>query len=257
MSLPIDSALVMKLDRLLENIFPDLDPHNLAVPFGPNWSHLPLFDLVLRPKENFEIAKVGEPEFEELLCKYETPLQLQAKESVESSNIKPFRFFVPMKPVRAAFPEKRMTIETVIELVGNDYPVLVEKKYDGAHHFIHIVGDRIQIISDDGERNERAFPRALAFFKKLGVESAIFEAEVELWENGEHKPREVVAGKIHSKGVEDEGMVFNVFGLLYLNGHSLVEKTETERWKTLHDMDFSQSTMKKTGFVETCKSGPF
>lgn len=58
----IDSKVGLKLDRLFPAPMRD-KVHYIPDPQGPNWDHLPLYDLVLRKRGALEVVEVDEPEY--------------------------------------------------------------------------------------------------------------------------------------------------------------------------------------------------
>jgi hypothetical protein len=150
-----------------------------------------------------------------------------------------------MKPTRAHEPNEPMLLENLARFLSpEDYPVFVEKKYDGARVIIHRVGDRIKIYSDDGEDVTARFPQTNKRLLALKGDY-ILSAEVEAWVDGKHYPREYVGGYLGAKGrLEDEAqMVFNCFSLLWRNGEDLTKQEEAERRRLLEQFKFDQSTM--------------
>ena len=137
----VNPALLLKVDRIFEKYF-GVPAHPIPEPFGPNWRHLPLWDLALVPTKEFEIIEINEPgfmeEFYESVCLTEEvpraagkELRKQAADSIGEDEIKMNRFFLGLKPTRPAFPEERMTLESLLKFFKpEDFPVYVEKKYD-------------------------------------------------------------------------------------------------------------------------------
>jgi len=62
-NLQVDDALNLKLNRVISENFPNKIQHLLASVYGPNWRHIPLYDLVLRPKKKFRVIDVDEKGF--------------------------------------------------------------------------------------------------------------------------------------------------------------------------------------------------
>jgi len=59
----LDSALRLKIDRVLEEQFGNKSKQWVGTTYGPNWRYQPLFDLVLVPHKPTEIREVNESEF--------------------------------------------------------------------------------------------------------------------------------------------------------------------------------------------------
>ncbi|MCD6402678.1 MBL fold metallo-hydrolase, partial [bacterium] len=58
-----------------------------------------------------------------------------AEASAREDKVKLFRYFLPLKPTRGYYPEKRQTIDLFIEVMENmgEYPFYSTKKFDGAN----------------------------------------------------------------------------------------------------------------------------
>jgi hypothetical protein len=83
----------------------------------------------------------------------------QAEVSRAEDRVALFRFFVPMKPTKGAFPEQRQSIQAFLGLFSEeDFPIHSTKKYDGANYEIHKSGDQVVLLSEDGEENTARFP---------------------------------------------------------------------------------------------------
>ena len=109
----IDSMLTLKLKRVLEETL-GASPHIILEPAGPNWSYLPIYDLVLRKKSQFIVQEIEEPEFKEKLYHQRAASEkvlAEAKKSFEENRLEPFRFYLPMKPTRITLPGQRQTVD--------------------------------------------------------------------------------------------------------------------------------------------------
>lgn len=250
----VDPALLLKVDRIFEKYFTS-PSHPITSPFGPNWRHLPMWDLALVPTKELKFIEINEPGFiknfyEALSLPAAVPragskeIRKQSADSISEDKIELGRFFLGQKPTRPAFPEERMTIDSLLRYFKpEDFPVRVEKKYDGARHEAHVDGEKVEIFSDDGEDNTSRLPQTVAALKKLNLKKAVYDIEIEAWEGKKHLPREVVAGYLHShREPDDSHLVSNIFGLLY-DGEDLHKKTEDERRAALEKIKFPQSTI--------------
>jgi len=252
----INPALLLKVNRIFQKYL-GTQAHPIPEPFGPNWRHLPLWDLALVPTKELQILEINEPAFIQEFYESFGPLleavpragskevQKQAAHSIKQDKIKMNRFFLGMKPTRPAFPEERMTLDSLLKFFKpEDFPVLVEKKYDGQRLIIFKNGDKVRIFSDDGEELTSRFPQTIEAIKKLNVNQAILDSETEMWEGKKHLPRETIAGYSHSKSKpDDSNIVSNIFGLLYLDGKDLHHQPEAKRRELLEKTKFPQSTI--------------
>lgn len=210
---------------------------------GPFTDNVPLFDLavervnpenrVFRMSEGAGDLVKAEP-VEEILAflawtearekqapRAGTPeVARQAEASRAEDRVVPFRFFVPMKPIKGAFPEQRQSVQAFLGLFAEeDYPIHSTKKYDGANYEIHKSGDRVVFFSEDGEENTARFPGIAAAVRELPWKELVILAEIEMWEDGKHLPREAVTGYVHAKGEPDDAaLVANVYDVVYASG---------------------------------------
>jgi len=151
---------------------------------GPFTDNIPVYDLTIeRVNEDNQVfrmdAKADDADLEKEETNEEPPpliawvqemekqepraasreLKEQAERSRKEDKVKLFWFFVPMKPVKGAFPEQRQSIEAFLSLFkAEDFPVHSTKKYDGANSEVHKSGDRVLFYSEDGEENTDRFP---------------------------------------------------------------------------------------------------
>lgn len=160
--------------------------------------------------------------------------------------VEPGRAFWQPKPTRAAGPEEYQSVERFVGMYRERpewLPTVVQKKYDGARHQVHVADGKVLIMSEDGQDNTARLPSVVEELKKLGKASLVFDTEIEAWEGRKHLPREAVAAYLHSKdGVDDSGIVVNVFDALYLDKDLHSEKLG-KRLELLGSLPFRQSTM--------------
>ena len=258
---PVDSAFMLKLNRAVQwateealgkAIEPSYPPPS---PVGSNWPHIPVADLVLRfkrpkvvvPQEReFTREVVGRDFKEARLRTKRKDIERMAQQSLEEDAIKPGRFFMPLKPVRPPRePEERDTPERFVELFPEDaFPVYASVKRDGFRVQIHKDGDRVVIYSEDGNVLTDQLPSIVEAVRRLKPKTLVLDAEVERWENGVHLPREAAIAVAHSKEVDDQDLIANVFDCLYLDGRDLHNEPFEERWKALQSIgiDYSKET---------------
>jgi len=213
-----------------------------ATPFT---NALPLYNLAMLRSED------------EILRLSEVSKQLREKPRIESAikdaeasaredKIKLFRYFLPLKPTRGYYPERRQTIDLFIEVMEEmgDYPFYSTKKYDGFHVEVHKKGDRVKIFSEDGEVVTSRLPNVIKEIQALSKEDLVLMAELEIWRDGKHYPREVAAGYMHQKGTPDDSdVVLNVYDLPYFK-EDIHNKPFEKRLKLLESLPFKQRTWK-------------
>ncbi len=202
---------------LYDLTFERVNPENKVFRMGLNGHLAHLF-------EKGEVASYQEwarGRFEKQLLRAGSPeIERQAEASRRENAVKLFRFFVPMKPVKGTFPEQRQTLEAFLSLFEDaDFPVYSTKKYDGMNVEVHKGGEKVVVFSEDGEDNTARFPGIVEAVKKLKARDLVVLAEIELWRDGKHLPREAVAGYAHGTGEPDDaGFVANVYDVVYVDG---------------------------------------
>ncbi|KXH75416.1 MAG: hypothetical protein AM326_03430 [Candidatus Thorarchaeota archaeon SMTZ-45] len=172
----------------------------------------------------------------------------QADRAEKNDKLTLGEFFYQPKPTRPAFPEELQTVERLLSLFKERpewFPTRVQKKFDGARHQIHVDGDKVKIISEDGEDNTARLPGAVKELQTLKIDKLVFDAEIEQWKGKQHLPREAVAGYLHSEDEPDDSdIVVNVFDVLYHAKDGDIHKLPVgERLKKLEGLGIKQSTM--------------
>jgi ATP-dependent DNA ligase len=243
----LDEGILMKIRRALERNT-GKSTHFVPSKSGPNWDYIPFADLKIVPKSEMEVRDVGDKED---LAKSESLVE-EATESSEENSVKPGRFFWPMKPVRAAKVEERMTISYLVSLFTEEDledGVFVEKKYDGVHVVAMKDGGTVKLVTDDGTDVTSRFPYNVKALEKLtykgeSIKSFSMTVEVETWEGDRRLPREETSGYIRSNSDPDEsGVVFNAVALTFLMGKDIHEEPFTSRRDRLESFDFQQSVV--------------
>jgi len=239
----------LKLQRVLKKLTGEI-PCVHMTPEGPNWRHMPLYHLALIPVKSNEFIEVGleEPGFADKLYEQraaEPEIRKQAEQSEKENKVKVSRFFLMMKPTRAAKPNHRMTIDYFISLFKpEDFKagILSSKKYDGMAIETHKDGNKVKILSEDGEVITERLPQIVEAVKKLNRDSLVLGAELEMWKKEKHQPREAVAGYVHAKTPPDDSdLVANVFTKMY-EDKDIHEEKEADRQRGLKKINFPQST---------------
>lgn len=257
-------ALVLKLERIFNQGKTENSKRIHLIPssVGANWDHLPIYDLVLKPKDVFEIEEIDEPDFKDIAINYYQQLRVknpelakQAEISKTEDKIELFRFFYPLKTkyeaVIVKFRDGNPNIDELLsymERIGvNPEDTIIQKKYDGARMIIMVdnKNKKYQFISDDGTVvPNKKFKNVIKELSELSLENAIFDSELEIWKEGYHLNREEVSAFLHRKqDTNDSGIVFNIFDVLYLNGQDLHKIDVKERIKLLDKLAFRQSTI--------------
>jgi len=130
--------------------------------------------------------------------------------------------FQPPKP-RKVGRGKLSTLDNFYDLVGKNPDGHLNVKYDGVRVIIHIWngGRGFAAFSEGGQPAVDQIPLYEDIFRSLPVENAIFDCEVEMWQEGERKPRENASGVLQDKEFIDDDLIFNIFDILALDGRWL------------------------------------
>lgn len=274
MYLNLDDALDIKIRRILEARFPNLRINWVPCLYGPNWKFLPVYDLVLRPRKPLKLEEIKEPEFEREFYKAEREainpeMTRQARQSLKEDKIKMFRFFWPFKTALSAVEAYRKgakyQVEGVVEYIEKlskkrkvDFvPFFAQKKYDGNRVIVFKSKDKVKIVSDSGTDITHRLPdteKELLSIKH--PEEFILDAELEIWEDKTHLPREDIAGYLHGKDEpDDSNVIVNCFDCLYFSDSTMKhhelnlqlgdihKKSQEERLQYLELIPFKQSTI--------------
>lgn len=196
-------ALPEKLASRVSFLYGDL--------YGPFTSYFDVYDLVLVPAEQIriEMSRLRDEEAER-----------QAKISRAEDEIKPLRFFYPLKATRGYHEGEVYKLDQILlHFEETDYPLYIEKKYDGARLIWMKSGDKVIVRTDDGYEVTDRLPTLVEKFKKIPFDLVI-DTEVEGWKGREHIGREKISGYLHKKkeAPDDSWLVPNVFDILWLSG---------------------------------------
>jgi ATP-dependent DNA ligase len=268
---PVDAAFALKLERLLKESLGAPHVQYTGNPYGPNWMHLPLYDLCLVRKPELVYRELNEPAFattmykafktlsasalERLLRGASAEVRRQAKVSYDEDEVVPGRPFVPLKPMRPAEESQRQLFSRFVDFVNglDSWPCWVSAKRDGVRHTVHRKGNRVYIFSDDGTDNADQMPELVERFKRFGKGDWVVDCEIEFWRDRQHYPREAAAGAVHS-GQETEFLVANIFLVVFWEGQDLHGKDFSENWAIMKDLPadtFSEDALdgKKNGLI--------
>jgi len=226
---------------------------------GPFTSHKHKYDLVLVPKLEEQVHKMGEqtPEldleseikgyigdmvpfddetFGKPKIRTDNPKAVQdAMDSEKENKIKPFRFFYQMKPIHGRQPEEFYNYENLIRVLNKEVPdwkekgVYVERKGDGQTAQVHKKGNQVRIWIEDGGEVTHNLPTLVNEISKMKNDFVVL-GELELWEDGKKQPRAESNGILHKKELDprEKGIRLAVYDILWYNG------------KDIHSMDYEE-----------------
>jgi len=217
---------------------------------GPFTNFVELYDMTLErinPKNEIKMMRDDSEDLWMAESRAASRFQVvEAERARKEDKLVPGEFFYQPKPTRAANPEEAQSVERFLAMYQENkdwLPAVVQKKYDGARHQIHKIGDKVLIFSEDGDNNTNRLPGLVAEVQRLKPEKLVLDAEIEAWKGKQHLPREAVAGYLNEKGEPDDGfLVANVFDVLYLD-EDIHKEPLAERLAELEDLRFSQATI--------------
>ena len=206
-----------------------LDPSNQHL-MGPFTNHATLYDLVLIPHHRF-VEMAG--------------------------HIELFKF-VPVPKTSVGYHEGEVTeVEQVVaRFKPEDYPLALEKKYDGLVVEWHKKGDKIVAYTDSGKRCEHRFPRLMKTLREHPCPELLLMTETEGWKDGEHMGREEIAGYVNQRGVPDDRyVVANVWDVLWCKlperHHDLQPEGDVHEWPLEQRIRLRGVVAKLGGWQET------
>lgn len=218
---------------------------------GPFTNFVELYDMTLErinPKNEIKMMRDEEDDVWKQEPRAAPRFRVvEAERARKEDKLTPGEFFYQPKPTRAANPEEDQSVDRFLGMYKEHkdwLPAVVQKKYDGARHQIHKIGEKVLVFSEDGDDNTDRLPGLVAEVKKLKPEKLVLDAEIEAWKGSQHLPREAAAGYLNGKSDPDDGfLVANVFDVLYLD-EDIHGEPLAERLDELEELGLPQATMK-------------
>lgn len=245
-SLPDSEQIKRIVSFRLNRMFPPEVRNRLSFLFENKFYHgcftdnLPLYRLVMEPIYDAKIEKMAEIR---LRTKGTERQAEQATDAATEDKITWGEFFLPQKPMRGYRPGEQQSIDNFLKLFNKkNYPIFSSYKADGLHCIFHVSDNDAVVYTEDGIDETSSFPQTIEKAKKLAPgHKFIVLAEVEFWKDKQHFPREVAAGKIHKIVPDEEGIIANVYDIVYFDKdiHFL---SFVERLDVVKKLKFKQST---------------
>jgi len=120
--------------------------------------------------------------------------------------------------------------------------LFAQGKYDGIMLIVYKRGNKVQILTDDGQDVTVRLPSCVEELVHLpGTPGeCILLSECEMWREGKHQPREVTSGSLFEIGTpEDKWIVLNVFDCIWF-GKDIHKLPLSERLAYLDKIKFKQ-----------------
>jgi hypothetical protein len=139
--------------------------------------------------------------------------------------------------------EKKLVLS---EEVGNNNVYALEKKFNGFRAVIHKSGQEVKIFSDQGKDITFPFPTIVEQSKQLSTQSFILDCELVPYDKqGNPQGRSVAAeyiGAVKShKDIDDSGIIFHVFDVLYFGDSDLLDLPWNRRSSLLKKLNFANN----------------
>ena len=192
----------------------------------------------------FQIDAIIPDEKETDALRSENKKIIKEAEVSRKSGVVPFRYFEMLKGQAGYRKQETYSIKGLLELMGpKDYPFEIDEKYDGMRIQIHKKGDKVKILSIDGEDLTEKLPFIVEEAKKQ--KDSVRDAELVGWEKGfrlgRHLGRSDTAGFIHAnKPLPHTNFYANTFDLLWHDGEDIHNKPLSERRKLLESIRSSE-----------------
>jgi len=201
--------------------------HFTYSPEGPCFTHVPIYDLVLRRRRPLKV---------EVVDTFETRNRFY-KESIEP--LKPFRPYDVAGEFYVHEDEEELR-----EWVEDRLPVVIQEKWDGLRILIHKKGNKVTMYTEDELRDRsELFPNLVKKLRELPYKSLILDTEFVEWNENMTKPlpRPEMIWVAVAKPTEEyleraKRVVVNVHDLVYLNGEDLSQKPYIERLEKLESL---------------------
>ena len=155
----------------------------------------------------------------------------------------------PEDPERESMPDRiePMLARTGALPVGDEWAY--EIKWDGVRAIGYAEGGRLKLESRNGNNVTPRYPELRGLGRALGAHEAILDGEVVALDANGHPSFQRLQRRMHltSEGQvrrlsETEPVVYMIFDLLWLDGHSLMALTYTERRAKLAELELAGPT---------------
>ncbi len=156
--------------------------------------------------------------------------------------VKPAHFVKLMRPALAADEGKRLTLATLKRnlLDRKPWPVLVQKRLDGAAVELWKDGDRVGAFSGDDKNlsNSLALAPVLLALKRLSCDSLVLVGVVEAWKDARHLPLDVLMGILRSEVGAPKGTKVSatVHDALHVDGADLMGRGMADRHSAVRSL---------------------
>lgn len=207
---------------------------------GPFTNHVPLYDLLairvdpykilMSDENNVSLSENNPPPLKDVskpgILFFSSATGKMAATSRSKDEVKPMRFFYLAKPLHGRTKGEVYSPDTVVRIIRSrkkdwfKIGVVCETKFDGVSAFIHKVGDRVKLWTDDGGDITDNVPTLVAEIKEKWKNiPLVVGCELELWVDGKHQPRADTNGVLHSSGHHklEKNIRANFYDILWIS----------------------------------------
>jgi bifunctional non-homologous end joining protein LigD len=143
----------------------------------------------------------------------------------------------PQDPGRAAMPaDLEPMYATLVKEPPRDDGWAWELKWDGVRALGYVDGGRIRLVSRNGNDVTRRYPELRALGATLGARDAILDGEIVTFDANGRPDFQLLQRRMHVESdsairrlQQELPVVYVLFDVLWLDGHSLIDRPYTER----------------------------
>jgi bifunctional non-homologous end joining protein LigD len=154
----------------------------------------------------------------------------------------------PADPDRVPMPERivPMMAKPSATLPGDQKNWSFEVKWDGVRAIAYVQPGRLRLESRNLNDVTEAYPEVRGLIGALGMHEAVFDGEIVAFDENGRPSFERLQRRMHVRGASairrlqtSMPVIYAIFDLLYLDGHSLIELPYQERRSRLESLELS------------------
>jgi bifunctional non-homologous end joining protein LigD len=154
----------------------------------------------------------------------------------------------PADPDRQPMPERilPMMARASTEVPGDERAWSFEVKWDGVRAIAYVQPGRLRMESRNLNDITEAYPEVRGLLRDIGMREAVFDGEIVAFDDSGRPSFERLQRRMHVRGPAairrlsaSVPVVYAIFDLLYLDGHSLIDLPHRERRARLESLELS------------------